>query len=76
MKKIIFLSLVCLLAVFAIAHNSQSQTKSYYSGDAVSFNDEVYIASANTNSLEVLKLENGSLKLLAKIRPFDKRFGS
>lgn len=79
MKKIVFLSLVCLLAVFAVIKNGQTQTKSYYSGDAVSFNEAVYVASTNTDSLEVFKLENSSLKLLASVRPFDgvfNRYGS
>jgi hypothetical protein len=79
MKKIVFLSLVCLLAVFAVIKSGQTQTKSYYSGDAISFNDAVYVASTNTDSLEVFKLENSSLQLLASVRPFDgvfNRYGS
>ncbi|HBA36399.1 TPA: hypothetical protein DCZ15_00830 [Candidatus Falkowbacteria bacterium] len=71
MKKVIFLSLAVLLAVFAIVNNSQSKIKTYYSGDAISFNNEVYVGSTNTDSLEILKLEDGQLKLIAKIKPFD-----
>ncbi|MFA5109522.1 MAG: hypothetical protein WC458_03190 [Patescibacteria group bacterium] len=76
MKKAVFLILVVFLSVFALISNGQSQTKNYYSGDAVSFNGQVYVGSANTNSLEVLKLEHGDLKLLAKIKPFNARFNN
>jgi len=74
MKKIVFLSLICLLAVFAVIHIGQTKTKSYYSGDAVSFNDTVYVSSTNTGSLEIFKLDNNDLKLLVKKRPFDATF--
>jgi len=57
-----------------LVHNGQSQTKSYYSGDAVSFQDKLYVATANTGSLELFKLENKELKQLAKIRPFNQTF--
>ncbi|MFA5754292.1 MAG: hypothetical protein WC905_02995, partial [Patescibacteria group bacterium] len=74
MKKYIFLSLIILLAVFALVHQGQSKIKSYYSGDAVSFNNQLYIGTANTNSLEVFKMEGSSLLPIAKIKPFDARF--
>lgn len=75
MKKAILLSLAILLAVFVFAKGGQSKTKTYYSGDAVSFNDQVYIGSANTDSLEVLKLEGTELKTIAKVKPFDAKLG-
>jgi len=74
MKKYIFLSLIILLAVFTLVHQGQSQTKSYYSGDAVSFNNQLYIGTANTNSLEIFKLDGDSLLSIAKVKPFDARF--
>ncbi len=76
MKKIVFLSFLVLLAVFALVSQGQSKTKNYYSGDAISFNDEVYVASTNTGSLEVLKLENKELQTLAKVKALDTRLGS
>lgn len=71
MKKTIILASLLILAVFAFAHYSQSKMKPYYSGDAISFNNEVYVATANTNSLEIFKLENNELKQIIKARPFD-----
>ena len=76
MKKIIFLSLVCLLAIFAVVNNGRSQTKTYYSGDSVSFNNQLYVGTTNMDSLEVFKLENSTLTPLAKIRPFNSQFGT
>jgi len=75
MKRIIFLFLISLIAVFALIHNGQSQTKSYYSGEAINFNNSLYVGSTNTGSLEIFKLENHNLKRLVNIRPTDNRFG-
>lgn len=74
MKKAIFLGLVALLVVFGFVKGGESKTKTYYSGDAVSYNNQVYVGSANADSLEVLKLEDGELKLIGKVRPFLPRF--
>jgi len=71
----VFLAFIVLLAVFAIASQSQSKVKSYYSGDAIGFNNQVYVVSANTGSLEVLRLDGEALSLIGKIKPFDTRFG-
>jgi hypothetical protein len=76
MKRLIFLSLACLIAVFAITHNGQTQTQSYYSGDAINFNNSLYVGSTNTGGLEVFKLENKDLKQLISIRPANDRFGT
>lgn len=74
MKKIIFLSIAAFLAVLVYAHNSQGQIKSYYSGDAVNFNNQLYVASTNTGSLEIFRLEDKTLKRLVQIRPFDQTY--
>lgn len=75
MKRIIFLSVICLMAVLALTHNGQTQTKSYYSGDAINFNNSLYVGSTDTGSLEIFKLENSDLKQLTTLRPLDARFG-
>lgn len=75
MKRIIFLSVICLMAVLALTHNGQTQTKSYYSGDAINFNNSLYVGSTDTGGLEIFKLENSDLKQLATLRPLDARFG-
>jgi len=71
MKKIILLSIICLIAVLAVTHNSQSKIKSYYAGDAINFNDQLYVGSTNTDSLEVFKLQNKELIQLAKVQPYN-----
>jgi hypothetical protein len=77
MKKslIIFLiGLVVATSLFFLARPGQSANKSYYSGDAFSFGDQLYVATTNTGSLEVFRLEGQELSLLGKIRPYDARF--
>lgn len=76
MKKLIFLSLAALLAVLVLTHPGQSQTKSYYSGDAISFNNQLYVGSANTNSLEIFKLSGKTLQSIAKVKPYNERFNN
>lgn len=78
MKKIIILSvaLVSLISIFFVAKSSESSTQSYYSGDAISYQDSVYVATTNTGSLEIFKLEGQELILLTKIRPYDSLFNT
>ena len=53
MKKIIGLIIICAVAVFAIVSIGRTNYKSYFSGDAVYFQDNLIVASANSGSLEV-----------------------
>ena len=53
---------------------SRSEMRSYYSGDALSFNNQLYVTSANSGSLEVFRLDGRELVRLAAIKPFDARF--
>jgi len=76
MKKILFLVAIPLLVILVFTHDGQSKTKSYYSGDAVSFNDELYISSTNSGYLEVLKLVGSDLKLISKTKIYNGRFNS
>ena len=69
MKKWIILSLISLILVLVFIHQGHSQTQSYYSGDAINFNNSLYITTTNTGSLEIFKLENKSLKRLIAIKP-------
>lgn len=75
MKRLLIIPAVIAIAVLAFAHFSQSQVKSYYSGDAINFNNKLYVASTNSGGLEVFRLENNNLKRLANLKPFDPRFG-
>jgi len=74
MKKIIYLVVLPLLVILIFTHNGQSKTKSYYSGDAISYNNNVYITSTNSGSLELLKLENNTLRLISKTKLYNGRF--
>lgn len=74
MKKFLFLFAIPLLVILVFTHDGQSKTKSYYSGDAVSFNNNLYISSANSGYLEVLKLEGNDLRLISKTKVYEGRF--
>ena len=74
MKKYLYLLALPLLVILVFTHNGQTKTKSYYSGDAINFNDELYITSANSGNIEVLKLDNNNLKLIAKIKNYNAKY--
>ena len=54
----------------------KTRTKSYYSGDAIAFNDRVYVATTNTGSLELFRLDDKQLNLVAKLKPYNARFNN
>jgi hypothetical protein len=74
MKKLLIFSLSCLLGIFILAHTGESKLKSYYNGDALNFRGQLYVASTNSDSLELFRLEGGDLLRIAKTRPFDPKF--
>lgn len=77
MKKSLFIfifSVFVFIAIFAISKNTESKNRPYYSGDAISFNDQVYVASTNSGYLEVFLLEGKNLKSVARIKNYDHRF--
>lgn len=76
MRKLIIFSVILasLVAIFLIAKPGKSNIQSYYSGDAISYQNNVYIATTNTGSLEVFELKEKALIQIAKIRPYDSRF--
>jgi len=78
MKKRIILAvtLVSLASLFLLVTPSKSRLKSYYSGDAISYRGQIYVASTNTGSLELFRLESDKLELLTKIKPYNFRFHS
>ncbi len=69
---------VILLAFVLISssmiYSGKTNIKSYYSGDAIVFANNIYIASTDTGSLEVFRLEENELILVDKIKPFNPRF--
>lgn len=76
MKKIIFLTLFVFLAAFAFIKVAETKNKSYYSGDAVSYNGEVYVASADSGYLEVFKLNGNDLQEVARTKRYNGRFNT
>ena len=75
-KKILGLIVICTAAVLAIVSIGRTNYKSYYSGDAVYYQGNVIIATSDSGSLEVFRL-NGSfleraLKFKAPNSPLDK----
>lgn len=77
-EKIIIFSvvLVSLISIFFIVKPGESITQSYYSGDAISYQNNVYIVTTNTGSLEIFKLADKELVPLTKIRPYNSLFNS
>ncbi len=73
MTAIVFVSLV---ALFLVVTPGRSRLKSYYSGDAISYNGKVYIASTNSGSLEVFLLDDNKLDLVAKTKAYNARFNN
>lgn len=77
MKKSLFLFSLALFVVFAVlafANPGVSKTRSYYSGDAISYNGKVYVGSTNSGYLEVLRVDNGYLTQIAKMKSYNARF--
>lgn len=74
--KITGLLAVCALAVFSIVSVSRSNYRAYYSGDAVNYQGNLLIASTDSGSLEVFKLNGSILERAVKFKapnsPLDK----
>lgn len=75
-KKYLSISvLVLLVASFLfLAKSGDTNVVSYYSGDAIAFNNTLYIGSANSGFLEIFKLENDFLNRIVQIKPYNQRF--
>ncbi len=75
-KKIAGFLLVAIVAIFCVVSAGRTNYKSYYSGDAVNYQGDLIIASTDSGSLEVFKLENKilvrALKFKAPNSPLDK----
>jgi hypothetical protein len=67
-KKIFGLLFVCLVAVLAVVTVGRTNYKAYYSGDAIAYRGQLIIASTDTGSLEVFKLNGSSLERTAKLK--------
>ena len=76
MKKFISLTLLAAVLFFAAVPLGQTKNKSYYSGDAVSYNGQLVVASANTGGMEVFVLNGSNLDRISRTRPFNSRFNT
>lgn len=74
--KITGLLAVCAIAIFSIVSVSRSNYKAYYSGDAINYQGNLLIASTDSGSLEVFKLDGSTLERALKFKapnsPLDK----
>lgn len=76
-KKIIWLLAFIVITVSSVLVTaSRSNYKAYYSGDAVNYRGDLVIASTDSGSLEIFKLESNILIRTAKVKapnsPLDK----
>ncbi len=75
-KKIVGLLLVAIAAVLCFVSAGRTNYKAYYSGDAVNYQGNLIIASTDSGSLELFKLEGSTLFRVTKFKamnsPLDK----
>lgn len=68
MKKIGLLLLVILIPLLFLSKDTNSQLQPYYSGDALNFNGQVVVATANSGNLEIFKLDNNTLTRILELK--------
>lgn len=73
-KKIALFLLLLGGVVYVTSIPARTKVKSYYSGDAINYEQELIVASTDSESLEIFRLENDGLKRKMHFRPFDFRF--
>ncbi len=66
-STLVVLSIVLIFGVWQ--EDVQSRTKTYYSGEAVSFNNNLVFATTNTGALELFTLENNEIVRTAMFKP-------
>jgi hypothetical protein len=73
MKKVLIISiLLAVLGVSFLINPTESKTKSYYSGEAISFNGKVYVGTTNTGKFELFTLENSQLVKKIAVQSLDR----
>ncbi len=76
MKRIFSIILIALAFLLITAPAGKTKVKYYYSGDATYYGDQIVIGSANSDSLELFREENGVVTRTVKFKPFDSQTGS
>ena len=76
-KRIIsIVGVLSLLAVALIIQTAETKSVDYYSGDAIYFNNNVYVTTANSGSLEVFKLDDKTLNKIASVKAVNERYNT
>jgi hypothetical protein len=78
-KKSLIIMALAVLAIIGIVFLkvSESKTKSFYSGDAIEYNGQLIVATANTGYLELYKFQNSQLvNVVKQAAPVDAQVGS
>lgn len=74
LKKIALFLVLLGGVVYLTSIPAKTKVKSYYSGDAINFEQDLIVASTDSEYLEIFKLESDGLKRKMYWRPFDSRF--
>jgi len=73
-----YLSIIILALSLAgfifLAKTGETNIVSYYSGDAIAFNNNLYVGSANSGFLEIFQLDGSELNRLVQIKAYDNRY--
>ncbi|MFA5163318.1 MAG: hypothetical protein WC441_02190 [Patescibacteria group bacterium] len=75
MKRSFVIGLMILtlvgLSSLLLVKSGQSKIRSYHSGDAINYSNQIIVSSTNTDSLEIFKLTGSDLVRVLKFKPFD-----
>ncbi len=74
MKKILLFLVLVFGVVLFTSIPAKTKVKSYYSGDALNFNNNLVVASTDSEGLELFSLGEDGLQRRSSWKPFDKRF--
>jgi len=75
-KKLFYKISLVILAVLAVSpwlftDQASAKIQSYYSGDAINYNNQLLVATTNTGYLEIFKLAGKALQPLVKVKLYD-----
>lgn len=73
-KKIALFLVLLGGVVYLTSIPARTKVKSYYSGDAINYEQDLIVASTDSEYLEIFRLESDGLKRKMHWRPFDSRF--
>lgn len=74
MKKLKYLVFIFILAVFIFVPNVKGTIKPYFSGEAASFQGDLYFGTVNNGSLELFKLEDSRIKRFKILSSDDQQY--